>query len=145
MRHEGVGGSRLIAPPILNLGNSCKWTVEVKPRPLYFRGLETPAVHWTGGWMGLTSDLGIWENRKLLGLIGNWKWFVCCSSRSPVTLINYSSYLNALWFALLATYYWVNQIRKTDMGGACSTHGLEKRYTEGFGGETWGRETSWKI
>jgi len=145
MCHEGVGGSRRIAPLIPNLGNNWKWTVELKRLPLYLRVIETPAIHWVGGWMDLRSDLAIWENRKFLGLIDNWKWFVCCPSRSPVTVINYSSYLSALWFAFLAKYYWVTQIRKNEMGVACSTHGLEERYTEEFGGETWGREAAWKI
>ena len=28
------------------------------------------------------------------------------------------------------------------MGGACSAYGGEKRDVEGFGGETWGKETT---
>ena len=28
------------------------------------------------------------------------------------------------------------------MGGVCSTYGGEERYIEGFGGETWGKETN---
>lgn len=145
VRHEGVGGSRSIAPLILNLGNSCKWTVELKLWPLYLRGLETPLFIQQGA--GWASD-PIWAFEKIekfLGLTNNWKWFVCCPFISPLTLTNYSSYLNALWYALLAVYYWVNEIRKTGMGGECSTYELEEWCTEGFGGGTWGRETSWKT
>jgi hypothetical protein len=29
-----------------------------------------------------------------------------------------------------------------DMGGACSTYGGEERCIQGFGGETWGKETT---
>ena len=31
------------------------------------------------------------------------------------------------------------------MGGACSTYGGEERCTQGFGGETGGKETTWKT
>jgi hypothetical protein len=29
-----------------------------------------------------------------------------------------------------------------DMGGACSADGGEERWVQGFGGETWGKETT---
>ena len=31
------------------------------------------------------------------------------------------------------------------MGGACGTYGGEVRYIQGFGGETRGKETTWKT
>ena len=31
------------------------------------------------------------------------------------------------------------------MGGAFSTYVGEERWILGFGGETWGKETTWKI
>jgi hypothetical protein len=31
------------------------------------------------------------------------------------------------------------------MGGACSSYGGEERRVEGFGVETWGKETTWKT
>jgi hypothetical protein len=31
------------------------------------------------------------------------------------------------------------------MGGSCSTHGNEERGIQGFDGETWGKETTWKV
>jgi hypothetical protein len=34
---------------------------------------------------------------------------------------------------------------KNDVGGACSTYGAEDRYRQGFGGETRGKETTWKT
>ena len=30
------------------------------------------------------------------------------------------------------------------MGGACGTYGREERCIQGFGGETWGKVTTWK-
>jgi hypothetical protein len=37
---------------------------------------------------------------------------------------------------------WSNQ--ENDVGGACSTYGGDERCIQGFGGETWGKETTWK-
>jgi hypothetical protein len=31
------------------------------------------------------------------------------------------------------------------MDGACSAYGGEERHIQGFGGETLGKETTWKI
>jgi len=31
------------------------------------------------------------------------------------------------------------------MGGACSTYAGEERRTQGFGGETWGKEITWET
>jgi len=31
------------------------------------------------------------------------------------------------------------------MSRACSTYGGEQNYVQGFGGETWGEETSWET
>jgi hypothetical protein len=31
------------------------------------------------------------------------------------------------------------------MGRTCSTYGGEERSIQSFGGETWGKETTWKI
>ena len=36
------------------------------------------------------------------------------------------------------------QVEKNEMGGECSTYGGEERFIQGFGGETWGKETTWK-
>ena len=36
-----------------------------------------------------------------------------------------------------------DQTKKNEMGGACSTYGGEERCIQGFGGETWGKETTW--
>jgi hypothetical protein len=37
---------------------------------------------------------------------------------------------------LLTKYYSGVQIKKTEMGGACSTYVREERFVQGFGGET---------
>ena len=36
-------------------------------------------------------------------------------------------------------------IEKDEMGGACSTYGGEERRMKGLGGETSGKETTWKT
>ena len=36
-------------------------------------------------------------------------------------------------------------MKKNEMGGACSMYGLEERFMQGFGGETWQKETTWKT
>jgi hypothetical protein len=34
------------------------------------------------------------------------------------------------------------KMEKNEMGGACSAHGGGKSYVQGFGGNTWGKETT---
>ena len=36
-------------------------------------------------------------------------------------------------------------IEKTGMGRACRTYGGEEKCTQGFGGESWVKETTWKT
>ena len=36
-------------------------------------------------------------------------------------------------------------MEKDEMGGEYSTYGGEERRLRGFGGETWGKETTWKA
>ena len=43
-----------------------------------------------------------------------------------------------LWSVLLIKYYSDDQIKKTEMRGASGTCGEEERWTESYGGETWG-------
>jgi hypothetical protein len=33
----------------------------------------------------------------------------------------------------------------SEMGGACSAYGGEERRVQGFGGETWGKQTTWET
>ena len=47
--------------------------------------------------------------------------------------------------ALLTNYYSGDQIKNCEMGGTCGTYGLEEKCIQGFGGETWGKETTWKT
>jgi hypothetical protein len=42
---------------------------------------------------------------------------------------------------LLTKYYSGEQIKKNEIGGACSTYGGQERYILGFGAETLGKET----
>jgi hypothetical protein len=36
-------------------------------------------------------------------------------------------------------------IEKNEMGGACSVYGGEERRIQGFGGETWEKDTIWET
>jgi hypothetical protein len=38
-----------------------------------------------------------------------------------------------------------DKIEKIEMGGACSMYGGRERCVQGFGGETWGKETAGEI
>jgi hypothetical protein len=38
-----------------------------------------------------------------------------------------------------------DQIQKNEIGGLCSMYGREVRSIQGFGGETWGKETTWRT
>jgi hypothetical protein len=51
--------SRGIALLILNLGTRRGWVVSTMPRPLY--PWERPVTHCTGGWVGPTASLDVYE------------------------------------------------------------------------------------
>jgi hypothetical protein len=36
-------------------------------------------------------------------------------------------------------------INENEMGGACGTDGRQEQCVQGFGGETWGKVTTWKT
>jgi hypothetical protein len=42
-------------------------------------------------------------------------------------------------------YYSNDQINKNEMGGECGTYRGQERRIQGFGGETWWKETTWKT
>jgi hypothetical protein len=44
--------------------------------------------------------------------------------------------MNSLVICTLTKYCLGDQIEKNEIGGACSKYGGEKRYRQGFGGET---------
>ena len=48
----------------------------------------------------------------------------------------------AEWPVLLTQYYSGDKIEMNEMGGSCSAYGGEERRVQGFGGETWGKETT---
>ena len=37
-----------------------------------------------------------------------------------------------------------DQIKMNKMGWACETYGANERWTQGAGGKTWGKQTTWK-
>jgi hypothetical protein len=46
----------------------------------------------------------------------------------------------------MPTKYCVGEeMKRNEKDGAYSTYGAEERYIQGFGGETAGKETTWKI
>jgi hypothetical protein len=51
----------------------------------------------------------------------------------------------AYWTVLLTHYSWGDKIEKNEMDGECSAYGGEERCMQGFGGETWGKETTWET
>jgi len=54
--------------------------------------------------------------------------------------------MNKIWTSILLTQYCSgDKIEKSEMGGACSTYGGEERHVQGFGGETWRKETTWET
>ena len=56
-----------------------------------------------------------------------------------------NAYSGALCSVLLTKYCWGDQIEKNEMGVACSTYGGHERSIQGFGGETRGKEATWKT
>ena len=43
---------------------------------------------------------------------------------------------------LVTQYCASDKIKKNEMGGVCHTFGRGERHVQGFGGETWGKETT---
>jgi hypothetical protein len=48
-------------------------------------------------------------------------------------------------FMFCASHQIFYQIKKTEMGGACSMYGGEEKCIKGFGGETGGKDITWKA
>jgi hypothetical protein len=45
----------------------------------------------------------------------------------------------------MSKYHSGDRVKKTEMGRTCGTYGGEERCIQGFSGETWGKETTWKT
>ena len=57
-----------------------------------------------------------------------------------------SKFVNVVLFsAPLTQYCSCDKIEKNEKGAACSAYRGEERRIQGFGGETWGKETTWKT
>ena len=52
--------------------------------------------------------------------------------------------MRCLMILLLIQYSSGDKIEKNEMGGECRAYGGEEWRTQGFGGETWGKETTWE-
>jgi len=46
---------------------------------------------------------------------------------------------------LLTQYCSRDKIKMNEMGGECSAYGRDETWIQGFGGETWGNETTWET
>jgi hypothetical protein len=61
-------------------------------------------------------------------------------------IIQWISLLNfIIFYCVLNILDSGNQIEKNEMGGACSTYGGTDRCIPDFGGETWGKATTWET
>jgi hypothetical protein len=49
--------------------------------------------------------------------------------------------ISSLFHKFAIQYRAGDKIEKNEMVGACSTYGRTERCVQGFGGETWGKET----
>jgi hypothetical protein len=63
---------------------------------------------------------------------------------STVRAGDFTFFLGDLW-SVLTKYYLDDQIKKNEICGTCSTYGGEERCIQDFGGEIWGKETTWKT
>jgi hypothetical protein len=52
--------------------------------------------------------------------------------------------LDLRWSVLLTQYFSGDKIEKNEMGGACSAYGRDEKRVQDFGGEIWGKETTWE-
>ena len=50
--------------------------------------------------------------------------------------------VGAEWSVFLTQYCAGGKIEKNEMGGACGGYGRGERCAQGYGGETWGEETT---
>jgi len=48
-------------------------------------------------------------------------------------------------YSTISKHHSSDHVKKNEMGGARGSHGGEKTYIQHFGGETWGKETTWKV
>jgi hypothetical protein len=67
--------------------------------------------------------------------------FVCYASKG----MNKTMKWGAEWSILLTQYCSGDKTEKNETGGACSVYGGKEKSIQGFGGETWGKETIWEI
>jgi hypothetical protein len=52
---------------------------------------------------------------------------------------------NKKFYALYSSPNIIRKINKNAIGGACGTHGRQKRCMQGFGGETCRKQTTWNT
>ena len=81
-----------------------------------------------------------YRGRNIGGGFSN-KW---CGGRYFGLQGNGEDYIKGNSWRVLFARYSGDIFRKNEMGGAWGTYGRQKRCLQGFRGETWGREITWK-
>jgi hypothetical protein len=75
------------------------------------------------------------EAQQVSGLFQIFFWGAVSSDAAPIKLI----------YAVPSVNFWGAQIMVNEMGRSCDMCGGEKRCIRSFGGETRGKETTWKT
>jgi len=94
-RHEGVVGSGVIDPSILNLCTWWSWAVSFRPRPLYIRG-KRPRYPLDRSLGGLHSRSGGGGEEKKSHPRTRWGLNPGRPHRSLVSILTYSSFTQSL-------------------------------------------------
>jgi hypothetical protein len=63
-QHEGVCGSRTIAPFTLKLGTWLRWVINFTPRSIY-PPERNPSTHQIGGWVGSRNGLEALKKKEI--------------------------------------------------------------------------------
>ena len=76
---------------------------------------------------------------------GFWSWLYAVYVASLRETREWRRLRNEELYVLYSPNIRGEQIKKSDMDRACSTYGGEERCIQGFGGEAWRTETTWKT
>ena len=98
----------------------------------FYMGAKLGRSHWGRNVSWGFSRIGCWGG--YLGLRG---------TRRQESGENYTT--NSFMFSTPQKHHSGHQIKKTEMDRACSAYGGDKRYIQGFGKATWGKETTCKA
>jgi hypothetical protein len=89
------------------------------------------------------THIKIWQDYNSLHFSRIECWEGCLGLKSDeVTRVAKAAKRRVLCSLSLTKYYWGHQIKKPEIGRAWSTYVGEEKCIQGFGGETWGKETN---